>query len=76
MIFLITGVIVAVLCIGLLTVASIFIRLDEAACIECGSHLPIVHPLDLLDDTAGNWACPRCGTQFNSHGKMVVKLSN
>jgi hypothetical protein len=76
MILLMIGIVAAVLCVGLLTAASIFIRLDEATCVECGSQLPVIHPVNSLNCLTGHWACPRCGTQFNSHGKVVARLSS
>ncbi len=75
MVVLMMGVIVAVLCVGLLMVASVFIRLDEATCVECGSQLPIVHPLARLENLTGSWACSRCGRRFDSHGKVAIRIT-
>jgi len=68
------GVLALAASVGLLVIASIAIRLDEVTCSECGGNLPVVPLLTNSSSVlSGGWACPKCGTQFNDHGRIRVR---
>lgn len=66
----IMGVIVFALCAGLLAIMSVIKTVRETTCSVCGGRLPVVLSVNKPESLPpGDWACPKCGTQFNPQGR-------
>ncbi len=59
------------ICVAFLAIAFWYTQVGRRTCGECGGTLPVIRLASRSQGSAsGDWACPKCGTRFDRHGRV------